>query len=128
MVATLLDSHALVWLLDGKRAAGKKTRTLIQQLAQADSLHVSAITPWEIAMLVSKGRLTLVQEVGEWLRTAISLPGVRLARAFDPATASQVKSSQVKSSQIKSNHCYDTHSKLSIYHVGKRHILSPERC
>ena len=79
MVATLLDSHALVWLLDGKRAAGKKNRTLIQQLAQADSLHVSAITPWEIAMLVSKGRLTMVQEVGEWLRIAISLPGVRLA-------------------------------------------------
>ena len=30
-------------------------------------------------MLVSKGRLTLVQEVAEWLRIAISMPGVRKA-------------------------------------------------
>ena len=76
---TLLDSHALVWLMDGNERLGKKSRTLIQQSAQADTLYVSAITPWEIAMLVSKGRLTLVQEVGEWLRIAISLPGVRVA-------------------------------------------------
>lgn len=76
---TLLDSHALVWLPDGNQRLGKKSRTLIQQSAQADTLYVSAITPWKIAMLVSKGRLTLVQEVGEWLRIAISLPGVRLA-------------------------------------------------
>ena len=76
---TLLDTHTLVWLLNGDERLGKKSRNLIQQSAQADGLYVSAITPWEIAMLVSKGRLTLVQEIGEWLRTAISLPGVRLA-------------------------------------------------
>ena len=75
----LLDTHALVWLLDGNERLGEKSRTLIQQSAQADSLYVSAITPWEIAMLVSKGRLTLVQEIGEWLRIAISMPGIRMA-------------------------------------------------
>ena len=78
-MTTLLDTHVLVWLLDGNERLGEKSRTLIQQSAQADSLYVSAITPWEIAMLVSKGRLTLVQEVGEWLRIAISMPGVRMA-------------------------------------------------
>ena len=78
-MTTLLDTHAMVWLLDGNERLGKTSRTQIQQAAQAGSLYVSAITPWEIAMLVSKGRLTLVQEVGEWLRTAISLPGMRLA-------------------------------------------------
>ena len=75
----LLDTHVLVWLLDGNERLGEKSRTLIQQSAQADSLYVSAITPWEIAMLVSKGRLTLVQEIGEWLRIAISMPGIRMA-------------------------------------------------
>ena len=75
----LLDTHALVWLLDGNERLGEKSRTLIQQSAQADSLYVSAITPWEIAMLVSKGRLTLVQEIGEWLRIATSMPGLRMA-------------------------------------------------
>ena len=78
-MVTLLDTHALVGLLDGNERLGEKSRALIQQAARADSLYVSAITPWEIAMLVSKGRLTLAQEVGEWLRIAISLPGVRMA-------------------------------------------------
>ena len=78
-MTTLLDTHTLVWLLDGNERLGGKARTLIQQSAQADSLYVSAITPWEITMLVSKGRLTLVQEIGEWLRIAISMPGIRMA-------------------------------------------------
>ena len=44
-MSTLLDTHALVWLLDGNERLGEKSRTLIQQSAQADSLYVSAITP-----------------------------------------------------------------------------------
>ena len=85
----LLDTHALVWLLDGNERLGEKSRTLIQQSAQADSLYVSAITPWEIAMLINKGRLTLVQEIGEWLRIAISMPGIRMAPlSIDASVAS----------------------------------------
>ena len=41
-------------------------------------LLVSAITPWEIAMLVSKGRLALDRDVGEWVKAALALPGIRL--------------------------------------------------
>ena len=43
---TLLDTHTLVWLLNGDERLGKKSRNLIQQSAQADGLYVSAITPW----------------------------------------------------------------------------------
>ena len=75
----LVDTHALLWLLDGNERLGEKSRILTQQSAQDDSLYVSGITPWEIAMLVSKGRLVLVQEIGEWLRIAVSMPGVRMA-------------------------------------------------
>ena len=35
-----------------------------------DRIGVSAITPWEIAMLVEKGRLRLNLEVGAWVKRA----------------------------------------------------------
>ena len=40
---------------------------------------VSAITPWKIALLAEKGRLHLGREVGSWIKTALALPGIRLA-------------------------------------------------
>jgi len=39
---------------------------------------VSAISSWEIALLVSKRRVTLGQDVMDWIDAAIAIPGVRL--------------------------------------------------
>jgi PIN domain nuclease of toxin-antitoxin system len=39
---------------------------------------VSAITPWEIALLVSKNRLKLNRDVLVWLRDALEKPGITL--------------------------------------------------
>ena len=55
----LLDTHVLVWLLDDSERISDEVHAQIQQAADEDLLFVSAITPWEIAMLVSKGRLRL---------------------------------------------------------------------
>jgi PIN domain nuclease of toxin-antitoxin system len=41
-------------------------------------IAVSAITPWEIAVLVSKGRLQLGADVMQWIREALAKPGVQL--------------------------------------------------
>ena len=79
MRAILLDTHVLIWLLAGNPRLGAPARSLIQQAAADNALLVSAITPWEIAMLVSKGRLALDRDVGEWLGAALALPGIRLA-------------------------------------------------
>lgn len=72
----LLDTHVLVWLLDGNNRLGPSSRMLIKKAAQSDFLFISVITIWEIAMLVSKGRLIFKKDVGEWLQTAVSLPGL----------------------------------------------------
>jgi PIN domain nuclease of toxin-antitoxin system len=74
----LLDTHVLIWLLSGNLRLGTEARLLIQQAAEENALRVSAITPWEIAMLVSKGRLALDRDVGEWVKAALALPGIRL--------------------------------------------------
>jgi PIN domain nuclease of toxin-antitoxin system len=82
----LLDTHVLVWLLEDSERIGEPVHAQIQQAADEDTLFVSAITPWEIAMLVAKGRLRLGQDVAEWLATALSLPGIRL-EPLSPAIA-----------------------------------------
>ena len=81
MNMTLLDTHVLVWLLSGNSRLGGQARPLIQRAAEENTLLVSAITPWEIAMLVSKGRLALDRDVGEWVKAALALPGSGLSRS-----------------------------------------------
>jgi len=82
----LLDTHVLVWLLEDSERISEPVHAHIQQAADEDCLFVSAITVWEISMLVAKGRLRLGQDVAEWLGAALSLPGIRL-EPLSPAIA-----------------------------------------
>ncbi len=42
------------------------------------ALGVSAISCWEVAKLVEKGRLTLPKPVDQWMRLALGYPGIQL--------------------------------------------------
>jgi PIN domain nuclease of toxin-antitoxin system len=75
----LLDTHALVWLVQGSDRLGPVARALIEHAARRDDAWVAAISAWEIAMLVAKGRLALDRDVDEWLAAVLALPGLRLA-------------------------------------------------
>jgi PIN domain nuclease of toxin-antitoxin system len=74
----LIDTHILLWLVEGFGALGRESRAAIDASAQENCLYVSAITPWEIGLLVSKGRLRLGADVMEWIREALAKPGVSL--------------------------------------------------
>lgn len=78
MSLVLLDTHTWVWLLNGSDRLGPKAQRLIQRSLNEECVLVSAISPWEVAMLVSKGRLVLDRDIGEWVQVALALPGVRL--------------------------------------------------
>lgn len=78
MSALVTDTHVLVWLLDKNKQLGPNAREALKMAASAHALYVPAITPWEIAMLVSKEKLTLNRDVGEWLASALALPGIKL--------------------------------------------------
>lgn len=80
----ILDTHVLIWAVEDDRQLGRSARDLIDAATHRDGLHVSAITPWEIAMLAHRGRLALGRDVGAWIDEALSLPGVRLA-PLEPA-------------------------------------------
>ena len=82
----IVDTHVLVWLLEGDPRLGHKARQALDRAVQQEAIQVSAITPWEIAMLVNKGRLALGRDVGQWIDEAMSQPGIALV-PLEPAIA-----------------------------------------
>ncbi len=82
----LIDTHVLIWLVHGNPRLGMKARAAIDRAAAAGALHISSITPWEIAMLDQKGRLSLGKDVSVWIKEALDLPGVQLT-PFLPSIA-----------------------------------------
>jgi PIN domain nuclease of toxin-antitoxin system len=75
----LLDTHVLVWLMFGDRRLGTQAKAAIHKACRENRAVISAITPWEIGVLVSKKRIELYRDVLNWVRSALSLPGVTLA-------------------------------------------------
>lgn len=82
----LLDTHILIWQLVDSSRISDPIYAQMQQAANEDQLLVSAITPWQIALLVAKGRLKLTREVSDWIDTALGLPGIHL-EPLSPAIA-----------------------------------------
>jgi PIN domain nuclease of toxin-antitoxin system len=74
----LLDTHVLVWTVEGSPKLGQRAKVAINRAARQGRVAVSAISLWEIAMLVGKGRLKLKADVLEWIREALGSPGVQL--------------------------------------------------
>lgn len=79
----LLDTHVLVWVVEDDARLGKKARAIIEECTRDSRILISAITPWEIAMLTEKGRLVLRDDVKRWLDRVLVLPGLSLA-ALEP--------------------------------------------
>ncbi|MGD0095476.1 MAG: type II toxin-antitoxin system VapC family toxin [Terracidiphilus sp.] len=75
----LVDTHTLIWMVEGIPRLGARAAEALNKAGWEDRIAISAITPWEIALLVSKGRLQLGADVMQWIREALSKPGVRLA-------------------------------------------------
>jgi PIN domain nuclease of toxin-antitoxin system len=53
----LLDTHAAIWVASNDPTLGKKSRAVVLSALEQDQLAVSAISFWEIALLVAKGRI-----------------------------------------------------------------------
>lgn len=64
----LIDTHVLVWLEYGSSRLGKQSLDIIDKALYAGELAVSAVTFWEIAMLIEKGRLIPEIEPDVWRR------------------------------------------------------------
>ena len=85
----LLDTHIALWLDSGNQRLKPSTRNLIDSCWQGGgSILISAVTVWEIALLVDCGRIHLDQPVDVWLDRFTSLPGVETV-PLDPIAAAR---------------------------------------
>ncbi len=62
----LIDTQALIWLDRHDPALGQSSRKLADEALRDEALAVSAITFWEIAMLIFKGRFAMDLTVERW--------------------------------------------------------------
>lgn len=74
-MTVLLDTHCWIWFLNADPKLGDKARTEIETAATRNGVVLSAITLWEISMLVARGRVSLPRDLREWLEFHLSQPG-----------------------------------------------------
>ena len=72
---TIADTHAWFWWVSGSENLSARGR---HALDEADVIGISAISCWELSMLVAKQRLGLDREPLTWIKQALALPRVRL--------------------------------------------------
>jgi PIN domain nuclease of toxin-antitoxin system len=73
----LPDTHIALWLDNGDDRLNRATRDLIDAIWRTgDNACFSAVSAWEIALLVDAGRFRLDVAVEDWVGRFIALPGV----------------------------------------------------
>jgi PIN domain nuclease of toxin-antitoxin system len=72
----LLDTHIWIWWVQDDPMPDGMRMTI--EFGAADGLAVSAISCWEVSMLVERGRLEIARDLDEWLDLALHPSGVSL--------------------------------------------------
>lgn len=74
----VLDTHVLIWWVTGNTTQLSATAAAaIEAELAGGEIVVSSISAWEIAMLVSAGRLALSMDVASWLAVVADIEAVR---------------------------------------------------
>ena len=73
----VLDTHSWVWWVSGDSRLSAAAHDAITEAAAESKLHISAISAWEVALLVAKGRLELTIDVSDWISHSEALPFLR---------------------------------------------------
>lgn len=81
----LLDTCAVIWLAQGVPVARAAATELDAAAETGAPLRVSAISWWEIGLLVARGRLPLTTDPSRWMAAFLSASGAQIA-PLDPET------------------------------------------
>jgi PIN domain nuclease of toxin-antitoxin system len=72
-----LDTHIVLWLDSGDRRLHAATSTLIDECwRDGGTILLSAVSVWEIALLVDTGRIALDLTVKAWVDRFLDRPGI----------------------------------------------------
>jgi PIN domain nuclease of toxin-antitoxin system len=75
----LLDTHAAVWIAEDMHLSKEAVEAIEIAYRAQTPVFVSAITAWEVGLLVSLNRLGLAAKPERWFQRLLTTPGVRLA-------------------------------------------------
>ena len=78
-MTTILDSHVLLWLVNGNQELGRKARSLCEGGREADPIAVSAISFYELANEHRKGRIVMSPDPWRWRAQVLNLGIVELS-------------------------------------------------
>lgn len=86
----LLDTHILVWWVNGGDQLSPKAKAAIhaEQQSPQGEIAIPSIVAWEIAMLQQRGKLILSMDIDHWLALIETIKGVRFL-PLTPAVAVQ---------------------------------------
>jgi PIN domain nuclease of toxin-antitoxin system len=73
---SLLDTHVLIWWIDGGARLSERARRAIAETAPL----VSPISFWELAVLVDRGRVVIDRDVSVWSRDLLASELVGVAQ------------------------------------------------
>ena len=79
MQPILLDTCAAIWIAEDAPLARSALDLLAAAADAQASTYVSAISAWELGLLVARARLKLLITPERWFERLLELPGVRLA-------------------------------------------------
>lgn len=85
----VLDTHAWIWWVHGDQRLGRSTLTALDALPADQRPAISAISLWEVATLVERGRLDLGVRLERWFEHAADPRTVQVV-PITPAIAAAV--------------------------------------
>lgn len=71
----LLDTHVWIWWVHYDPLLPVDVESIVKS-HESSGLGISAISCWEVAKLVEYKRLTLPLSISDWMKQALSYPGI----------------------------------------------------
>jgi PIN domain nuclease of toxin-antitoxin system len=72
-MSVVLDTNALIWLLERNARMGPRAIQQVDEALQTSRVMMSAASVWEVAVLVSKNRVSLDKPIERWRVAALQL-------------------------------------------------------
>jgi PIN domain nuclease of toxin-antitoxin system len=127
----LLDTHIVLWLDSGNPSLKEQTRRKIDECWRAGgTILLSAVSAWEIALLVDSQRIALDLRPADWIARFLDRPGFApapltpesAARAYDMKPfAHRDPADRLLMATATELHCPLVSYDRNIAHFAKRH-------
>jgi len=84
----ILDTHSWIWYVT---ESSKLSMKAVYAIKEAEICGVSAISCWEIAMLVEQGRIALTLPIEKWIKLALNYEKIDLVPLTPEISIKSVK-------------------------------------